>query len=370
MIKINKIIIRTDASLRIGSGHVMRCLTLAVALRDLEAEVQFVCRKHVGNLIVLIRRKNFIVHELPVSGNLEFSAVSENNSEHEPENWFGTSQEQDVAETINVIQEIHPDWLIVDHYSLGQIWETKLRPHVRKIMVIDDLANRPHDCDLLLDQNYFMDGTTRYEGLVPESCTKLLGLQYVLLRSEFAEVKKHLSPKSGNVRRIFLFFGGSDPDNLTGRALEALSDHGLNYLNVDVVIGESNRNRGSVEKLVSKRKNTQLYIQIDNIAQLMGEADLALGTGGSTTWERLFLGLPAITIINAVNQKQVTEDLEQFGAIWNLGWHEDVSTSTLANTIAQALENPKALKTMSEKALTIFNNYEEPDWLRSHLFIP
>lgn len=145
MIKINKIIVRADASLKIGSGHVMRCLTLAVALRDLEAEVQFVCRKHEGNLIELIRRKNFIVHELPISRNLEFSAVSENNSEYEPENWLGTSQEQDAIETIKTFQEKRHDWLIVDHYSLGQIWETKLRPHVRKIMVIDDLANRPHD---------------------------------------------------------------------------------------------------------------------------------------------------------------------------------------------------------------------------------
>jgi UDP-2,4-diacetamido-2,4,6-trideoxy-beta-L-altropyranose hydrolase len=280
---------------------------------------------------------------------------------------LGTSQEQDVSETLNAIQEIHPDWLIADHYSLGQIWETKLRPHVRKIMVIDDLANRPHDCDLLLDQNYVKDGTTRYEGLVPQSCTKLLGLQYVLLRSEFTEFKKQLAPKSGNVQRIFLFFGGSDPDNLTCRALEALSDPGLIYLNVDVVIGESNRNRGSVEKLVSKRKNTQLYIQIDNIAQLMGEADLALGTGGSTTWERLFLGLPAITIINAVNQKQVTEDLEQFGAIWNLGWHEEVSTKKIATKIFLAINHPETLMSLSKFSFTLLENYNQ-DWIKHNFF--
>jgi len=257
--------------------------------------------------------------------------------------------------------------LIVDHYALGQIWETKLRPHVRKIMVIDDLANRPHDCDLLLDQNYVNDGTTRYEGLVPQSCTKLLGLQHVLLRSEFAEVRKQLAPRTGNVRRIFLFFGGSDPDNLTGRALEALSDPGLIYLNVDVVIGESNRNRDSVEKLVSKRKNTQLYIQIDNIAQLMGVADLALGTGGSTTWERLFLGLPAVTIVNAVNQKQVTEDLEQFGAIWNLGWHEEVSSKKITTKILFAINHPEALMSLSKNSFTLLENCNQ-DWIKQNFF--
>ncbi|MBT4835857.1 MAG: UDP-2,4-diacetamido-2,4,6-trideoxy-beta-L-altropyranose hydrolase, partial [Methylococcales bacterium] len=306
-------------------------------------------------------------HELPVSVNNYFRAVSENNSKHEPENWLDTSHQQDVVETINVIQEIHPDWLIVDHYSLGQIWETKLRPYVRKIMVIDDLANRQHDCDLLLDQNYVKDGTMRYEGLVPQSCTKLLGLQHVLLRSEFTDYKKQLPPKSCNVQRIFLFFGGSDPGNLTCRALEALSDPGLIFLNVDVVIGESNRNRGRVEKLASKRKNTQLYIQIDNIAQLMGAADLALGAGGSTTWERLFLGLPSITIINAVNQKQVTEDLEQIGAIWNLGWHEEVSTNLIARKIFLAINSPETLKSLSKTSFSLLGNCNQ-DWIKHNFF--
>ena len=367
MIKINKIIVRTDASLKIGSGHVMRCLTLAEALRQSGAEVQFVCRKHSGNLIDLVRQKEFIVHALSVPENLKSSDISEINSGNEYVSWLGVSQDQDARETITVIQKNKPDWLIVDHYGLGQIWEKQLRSHVRKIMVIDDLANRPHDCDLLLDQNYVKDGQMRYEGLVPQSCTKLLGLQYVLLRSEFADFKKQLAPKSGNVQRIFLFFGGSDPGNLTCRALEALSDPGLIYLNVDVVIGESNMNRGQVEKLASKRKNTQLYIQIDNIAQLMGEADLALGAGGSTTWERLFLGLPSITIINAVNQKQVTEDLEQFGAIWNLGWHEEVSTNLIARKFFLAINSPETLKSLSKKSFSLLGNCNQ-DWIKHNFF--
>jgi UDP-2,4-diacetamido-2,4,6-trideoxy-beta-L-altropyranose hydrolase len=233
---IDKIIIRTDATLKIGSGHVMRCLTLAEALRDSGAEVRFVCREHSGNLIELIRETEFFVHELPVSEDFEPGGTSDSNSRSEYASRLGASLEQDARETINVIQKNIPDWLIVDHYSLGQAWENRLRPHVHKIMVIDDLADRPHDCDLLLDQNYFQDDVTRYNGLVPPTCTKLFGPQFSLLRPEFAEARKHLKPHNGKVQRVFVFFGGTDSDNITGKALEALSFPELIHLKVDVVM--------------------------------------------------------------------------------------------------------------------------------------
>ena len=120
----------------------MRCLTLAEALRQSGAEVQFVCRKHSGNLIDLVHQNEFVVHALPVPGDIKSSDFSENNSGNEYESWLGASQDQDAQETIAVVQKNKQDWLIVDHYALDQKWETKMRPHVRKIMVIDDMANR------------------------------------------------------------------------------------------------------------------------------------------------------------------------------------------------------------------------------------
>ena len=148
------ILIRTDASLKIGSGHVMRCLSLAEALRGSGAEVRFVCRAHSGNLNDVIGKKEFKVHELSApdldEGREHYTEVAEDYTR-----WFNVTQEQDATETLDVLNGERPDWLIIDHYGLDCDWENRLRPHVRKLMVIDDLANRQHDCDLLLDQNYF-----------------------------------------------------------------------------------------------------------------------------------------------------------------------------------------------------------------------
>lgn len=349
------VIFRVDASIHIGSGHVMRCLTLADRLQELGANVGFICKESPGNLIDFIRKKNmFAIYSLPDSPPLSLSAWS-----------------TDAEKTGAILQQKKRpfDWLIVDHYALDHRWESRVRRFVKKVMVIDDLANRPHDCDLLLDQNYYRE-KNRYLELIPKTCCQLLGLQYILLRKEFSEARKSLLPRNGKVRRILIFFGSSDPTNETAKTLKALKRLDLQEIKIDVIIGQTNQHLLGLERIILLMPNTKLYIQTNNMAELIAVADLAIGACGSTIWERHFLGLPTISIITADNQIQVTKDIEPFETMWNLGWHEDVSTSTLANTIAQALENPKALKTMSEKALTIFNNYEEPDWPRSHLFIP
>ena len=352
---IDKIIIRTDATLKIGSGHVMRCLTLAEELRDSRAEVRFVCRGYSGNLIELIREKGFFVHELSVSEDFEPGGTSNSNSRSEYGSRLGSFREQDAWETINVIQKNLPDWLIVDHYGLGQAWEKRLRPHVHKIMVIDDLADRPHDCDLLLDQNYFQDGATRYNGLVPPTCTKLLGPQFALLRPEFAEARKQLKPRTGKVKRIFVFFGGTDPDNVTGKTLEALLYPEFSHLDVDVVIGSHNPHRIKIENQIKTHLRTNLHVQVENIAELMAQADLAIGAGGATTWERLCLGLPSLVVMVAENQRPYTEYLHQDKYLNCLGKKDSLSVEKIQIELKQSLGNSKANKLQSQKGIAIVN---------------
>ena len=344
-----KVVIRTDSSLKIGSGHVMRCLTLAEVLRETGAEVQFVCRKYAGNLNEMVRNKGFVVHELSVSENLEPCGISDNDAGNEYANWLGVSQEQDALETINVFQKNKPDWLIVDHYALGEVWEKQLRPHAQKIMVIDDLANRSHDCDLMLDQNYFIDGETRYEGLVQPSCTKLLGPKYALLRPEFAEARKHLNPRNGKVQRVFVFFGGTDSDNVTGKALEALSFPEFCYLEIDVVIGSHNPHRAEIEQQVKMRPNTSLHVQIANMAELMAQADLAIGAGGATTWERLCLGLPSLVVTIAKNQTPFTKCLHQDSFLTWLGGSKSIGTEDIRQALRNAVENESINCSQSRK---------------------
>lgn len=332
----------------IGSGHVMRCLSLAEELRDAGSMVSFVSRAHPGNLNELIREKGFRCHELPKAPVIETTEQRVQVSRSEYASWLGVSQERDAMETIEAIGEERLGWLIVDHYGLDDEWETLLRPHAAKIMVIDDLADRRHDCDLLLDQNLFINGEKRYDDLVPPSCTKLLGPKYALLRREFREARKNLRERTGEVKRVLVFFGGSDPDNITGLAIEALSAPELHHLHVDVVMGAQNPNREAVEKLVQDRPRTTLHVQTSNMAELMCEADLSIGAGGSATWERLYLGLPSIVIPIAKNQIPSTKDLWDLGVIMSLGEDSKISNKRLKEAVILLLAKPNALLEMSQ----------------------
>jgi len=308
-----KIVIRADASVKIGTGHVMRCLTLANELKKNGANITFIIRAHKGNLSKLISNRGFEVIELPEVEFLKSTTKVTQGDNYEE--WLGVSQEKDARETIKTLSHKQQDWLIVDHYALDEMWEKIVRPYVDKILVIDDLANRHHDCDILLDQNWFKDKNNRYVGLVPTSCTMLLGPEYALLRSEFAQERKKLRPRNGKVDRIFVFFGGSDPYYLTGMTLHALSKPQLAHLHVDVVIGAINTHRVEIQRLVESRHHTNLYIQIENIASIMAKADLALGSGGSNNWERCCLGLPGLITIIAENQRLSSKELVKKSAV-------------------------------------------------------
>jgi UDP-2,4-diacetamido-2,4,6-trideoxy-beta-L-altropyranose hydrolase len=241
----------------------------------------------------------------------------------------------------------------VDHYGLDIDWEIRLRPHVHKLMVIDDIANRQHNCDLLLDQNYFRESENRYEGKVPPTCTLLLGPQYALLRPEFAKIRKNLHSRTGEIKSVFVFFGGTDPNNLTGRALAALSSPKLSHLEVYVVLGKTNPNLTSIEKQVSLRPNTHLAVHIENVGELMAEADIALGAGGTTTWERLCLGLPSIVVVLSENQKNFSESLHEDGLQICLGNANEVSVIDLKTALLKQLKRVKSNRRLSEKCLKI-----------------
>ncbi|HPZ14727.1 MAG TPA: UDP-2,4-diacetamido-2,4,6-trideoxy-beta-L-altropyranose hydrolase, partial [Bacillota bacterium] len=206
------IVIRTDASPAIGTGHVMRCLTLANALARKGVGVSFICREHEGNLCDLIEEQGFTVHRLPAP---ESSFEADATPAHAA--WLGAAWQEDARQTGAVIRTlgIKPTWLVVDHYGLDYRWEEALRPLVGRIFVIDDLADRAHDCDLLLDQNLFADMQTRYAGKVPADCRLLLGPEYALLQPIYAELHDRIPPREGPVRRILISFGGADRDNLT-----------------------------------------------------------------------------------------------------------------------------------------------------------
>ncbi len=334
-----KIAFRVDASLHIGTGHIMRCLTLAEELKSKGNHVLFICREHSGNLCNLIVSRGFEVFSLrrEQDTGVECSPKTENVFNKPPlvhASWLGIEQENDADQTLAVLQADAPwDWLIVDHYALDYRWESNMRKVADKIMVIDDLADRKHDCNLLLDQNYFHCPDDRYSDLVPGNCEMLLSPRYALLRPEFRKARKFCRMRGNGLARILIYFGGNDPDNLTGMTLGALNCPDLSHLLVDVVIGFSNPHQKELEALVKQRPGIRLHIQPEGFIELMVRADLFIGAGGTTTWERLCLGLHSLVITVAKNQDAFTRELDRAIYIKWLGRKEQVKADNIVESV-------------------------------------
>ena len=314
----------------------MRCLTLAGALRERGAAVFFICREHDGHLCDLIEERGFVVSRLPASKAGLFQ--TENTPAQAAR--LGASWQEDAEQTRVAIEAsgVKPDWLVVDHYAIDQRWERTLRTSAWRIMSIDDLADRAHDCDLLLDQNLVAQMYTRYRSKVPAACGLLLGPEYALLQTSYAELYDRVPPREGPIRRLFIFFGGADTHNLTGRALNAFLSLNRSDIQVDVVIATSGPYAESVRLQVAGHDNIHLHSGLPTLAPLMAQADLAIGAGGSTSWERLCLGLPALVVTLADNQRAVAAELSQRGLIRWLGHHDEVDEPTIAQALDKLIQ--------------------------------
>jgi UDP-2,4-diacetamido-2,4,6-trideoxy-beta-L-altropyranose hydrolase len=343
-----KVAIRTDASLLIGSGHVMRCKTLAEELRKRGSEVLFICRNHRGALIPLLTETDYSVMALPAPNSMnpirpdmpdDYSA------------WLGVEQSVDTQQTIEALGNFRPDWLVVDHYGLDESWERKLREHVGKVFVIDDLVNRPHDCDVLLNQNLLGDLDKAYESLVSDHCRKLLGPTFALLRPEFRKARETLRQRDGTIRRILVFFGGVDPTGETEKALDAIDQLDAPDIAVDVVVGANNPRAEIIQAICQGMPNVTFHQQVSNMAQLMAAADLTIGAGGTASWERCCLGLPSLVTIVADNQATPTSNLANSGGVMILGTSARLGTQDYLSAITNL--EPEGLRQMQTTCLDL-----------------
>lgn len=304
-----KVAFRADASLEIGTGHVMRCLTLARALRERGHACLFISREHPGNLLKLISEDGFAVHALP--------AGSELDSELAHARWLGASQAEDALTCKVLLASWCPDWLVVDHYALDHLWEVSVRPAGCRVLVIDDLADRQHSCDVLLDQNLGRSDRD-YQDLLPLGCAVLTGPHYALLRPEFAELRHDsmIRRRNSRLENILISLGGVDQSNHTGLLLEALKNLELPVrTRFTVVLGRTSPNLQAVlETINGSPWPVEVLCGVDNMAQRMTDADLAIGAAGGSSWERCCLGLPTLLVILAPNQKDGGLALAERGA--------------------------------------------------------
>ena len=330
-----KVMFRVDASLVLGSGHVMRCLALADALKVRGADCAFVCIPAKGDLLALIDARGYAVHALRVPD--------------------GTVLERDWTVDADRSQiyarEFSPDWLVVDHYSLGLEWERSLRPSVGRILAIDDIG-RAHFCDMLLDQNLETSLHDQYKNDADSGRILMLGPSFALLRAEFAEFRpRSLARRSGVLERILVSMGGADAEDETSKALTGLAIARRSNWIVDVVIGAQNPNGPAVEEASRQLPGARIHVQTSRMAELMTSADLAVNAGGSTTWERCCLGLPAIATTMSDDQLAIINAGAKAGAHIPLGRSANLNPQDYAEAIASL--TPDRLRSMSRAAASI-----------------
>ena len=332
-----KVALRADASLQMGSGHVMRCLTLSDALKARGAQCHFISRVHPGHLLEAIHQRGYKVNSLvaPVIRAQEATktiAIDVPDIQQEPAHaaWLGSTWQADAQETAAILARLQPDWLVVDHYALDQRWETALQPHYQKLMVIDDLADRPHCCDLLLDQNLGSE-PEHYDQWVPEHCQVLTGPRYALLRPEFAALRPYsLQRRQAQpaLRQLLITMGGVDQPDATGQVLRALKTCALPAdCQITVVMGLTAPWLQNVRGLAAQMPwPTEVVVNVNDMARRMADSDLAIGAAGSTSWERCCLGLPTLMVVLAGNQRAGAQALEAAHAARLIGSVSDIAT--------------------------------------------
>lgn len=334
---------RVDASRQIGSGHMMRCLSLAHTLRDRGASVSFICRPLPGHMCEEIYRQGYVVHL--IEGHVPM-----------PEDhwrWVRNTSVQDALATREWAERDAVDWVVVDHYALDSNWERLIRARGFRIMAIDDLADRDHDCDLLLDQNLHPEPSfRRYSDKLPHTCECLFGPRYALLRHQFSHVRMRIIPRSGAVRRILLSFGGVDATNETGKALRGISQLAIEQsIAIDVILGPLSTHYDDVQRTAQKIPGARVHTNVHNMAEFMAEADVSFGAGGTTTWERCCLGLPSFITVVADNQLASVRGLERRGIVCSLG----IAQKLTQDDYRRALESARSeeLMEMSMKGMAL-----------------
>jgi UDP-2,4-diacetamido-2,4,6-trideoxy-beta-L-altropyranose hydrolase len=352
-----RVVFRCDASMQIGTGHVMRCLTLAQALRAGGHNSHFICRDLPGHLAARIADQGFAVSRLPAPSPDHGYAAAKGDTPHAA--WAGVDWARDAAETRAAVPQ-GTDWLIVDHYAFDARWEAAALPEGARLMVIDDLFDRPHIADVLLDQNLGRLPAD-YDGLIPEGCLRLIGAHFALLRPEFALWRARrptIAEADHGARHLLITMGGMDTQNCTPAVLRALNRLPQNPLRqVTVVMGASAPGLDAARaELARLPMPARLLVDAANMAKLMCTADLAIGGAGGTALERCCLGLPTLTVVMAENQRRAAKVMQDHGTAITLA--DVTGQSTVMDSAfdlgkAFAQLTPDRLRQMTQACLAV-----------------
>ena len=347
---------RADASVHIGSGHVMRCLTLANRLKTIGYESVLLTAVIAPEVSSMLLKHGVVIHELEVKSGTSQTAF------YAHSDWLSHSEETDSLVTSNALHEEEasrgskPSLIVVDHYALAAPWQ-KLAMAFAPVLAIDDLNDRPHHAQWLLDQTAGKKKAD-YTSWCTPSTQMLIGAEYALLRPEFAELRAEAFRKRQStsvLKRILVTLGGVDKDNVTSLVLRAINEANIEKeIQVVVIAGGSNPNYETLKKQVERSQlNIQLFQQVDNMAAFMVDSDLCIGAAGSTSWERCTLGLPTINLVLADNQKIISENLAKLGAAIDFGPLTKKSITSLTETIETVNEQLELLIKMQQRSFAV-----------------
>ena len=321
-------VFRADASSTIGGGHVMRCLALVEALNNSGWHCSLAC--HVGTRETVAIPKKLELDIIDLEPGRDIDAICER-------------------------KDSKIELMVVDHYQLDADYHRQCRTFTEKIFVIDELMNRQLDCDYLLDQSPGRNEKD-YRDLVSDRCELMLGPGYALLRRGFAKQRQESMQrrqKCSEVSRLVISFGASDIHNLTLAALQATSL--LKFKgSIDVVLGGGNKNVSKIETLISHMDaDVVIHHDVANMEELMKQADLAIGGGGISAWERCTLALPALVVLEADNQLANVRGLQEAGAAQYMGLATEVNSKIIAEYLNDTLVDQSRLERMSVAAANL-----------------
>ena len=357
-----KLIIRADANTRIGTGHVMRCIALAQAWQE-----------RGGAVIFLSYCDNEALQQRIIDEGFDFIPIEKPHPDP-----YDLNRTLEILGQFKIQNSKFKTWVVIDGYHFTPDYQKAIRENGYKLLVIDDMAHLNHyHADILLNQNIHAS-SLQYS--CDRDTVKLLGCEYILLRREFLKYKDWRREIPDKAKKILVTMGGSDPDNVTLKVINALNSLNDPALEVKVVAGPSNPNK---EILINAMRHvypveseghstgascTMCLVQnVKGMSELMAWADVAVSAGGSTCWEMAFMGLPSLIITVADNQAGIAEGLDKASAAIDSGWHENISIKQCVQALKEILQDKNKRSCFSEQGQNLVNGKGRQKIIRAML---
>ena len=336
-----RVALRTDASGRIGTGHVRRCLSLARALADEGVECLLVCRAHdavsaaaVSGFAHVAWLPQARIDAIPAAGDTAHAA------------WAGVAWHRDAEETVQALAEFNPDWVLVDHYAFDARWQQVVAQATgARMAVIDDLADRPHWAELLIDQNLQPPTGDKYAGCIAPNTRTLLGPRHALLARDYATAPRY--PFRRKVRSIGIFLSGSDATDAACTALLACREIAGFTGAIELVSSSHSPQLASQQELAARWPDTHVLTDLPDLRAFFARHDLQIGSGGGAAWERCCIGAPTVAVQIAANQGAVLPQLAALGAV---EWIDPADPQRLGAAVGRLVAQPRARLALARAA--------------------